>query len=232
MNRINIALVIGSIIFFIFGIILSFISYKADNQKKYLFRNTFPYELNAFPINKRNIYGKICLFISFLSIGIFYCIYQNDMPSEFKTLSAPMLNGVRLVIAIVGVMVLDSIISTIFVPLTSLKYHLIIDYIFFAFCFALTVAMGICNIVVYQQTQSVYYLVFAILTLVISLGLLILIINPKLKDWARLEEKSNEDGTIIYVRPKYFVLAFTEWSFIFAFYISTVIYLFTLLFVK
>ena len=43
------------------------------------------------------------------------------------------------------------------------------------------------------------------------IALLIIMINPKLRDWARLEKQVNGDGTISYRRPKVFILALSEW---------------------
>jgi len=55
----------------------------------------------------------------------------------------------------------------------------------------------------------------------IGLGLIgifamVIMVNPKLANWAKLESSVDESGAIVERRPKYFVLAFSEWLIVFA----------------
>ncbi len=52
---------------------------------------------------------------------------------------------------------------------------------------------------------------FSIALFVLSAFLVFLPLNPKLRDWYRLEATTNKDGSVHYKRPKIFVLAFSEW---------------------
>ncbi len=40
---------------------------------------------------------------------------------------------------------------------------------------------------------------------------LLLIVNPKLRTWYKLEAKTQKDGTVLHQRPHLFVLAWSEW---------------------
>ncbi len=64
---------------------------------------------------------------------------------------------------------------------------------------------------VYRNLRDVFSL---IVTIFLFLGLfasVLLLINPKLKDWAKLEKSVSEDGSVSYCRPKRFVLPYSEW---------------------
>ena len=49
--------------------------------------------------------------------------------------------------------------------------------------------------------------------------------NPKLKNWDRLETVTNEKGEQVVRRPKWFVLAYSEW---FVFFVSILVDILTL----
>ena len=50
---------------------------------------------------------------------------------------------------------------------------------------------------------------------VIALAVAVILVNPRLKTWAKLEKVVDEDGASSLKRPKPFVLAFSEWITIF-----------------
>lgn len=41
---------------------------------------------------------------------------------------------------------------------------------------------------------------------------ILIMVNPKLKDWAQLEQKNDDGAEASYRRPKFFPLAFSEWA--------------------
>ena len=57
--------------------------------------------------------------------------------------------------------------------------------------------------------------VLSIIMFVIALAVAIILVNPRLKTWAKLEKVVDEDGASSLKRPKPFVLAFSEWIVIF-----------------
>ena len=50
----------------------------------------------------------------------------------------------------------------------------------------------------------------------IGIFAMLVMVNPKLSNWAKLESSVDESGAIVERRPKYFVLAFSEWLVVFA----------------
>lgn len=57
--------------------------------------------------------------------------------------------------------------------------------------------------------------VLSIIMFVIALAVAFILVNPRLKTWAKLEKVVSEDGASSLKRPKPFVLAFSEWIVIF-----------------
>ena len=62
-----------------------------------------------------------------------------------------------------------------------------------------------------QAISSSVGLIFAVIFFVLAAATLGVQLNPKLKNWAKLDSKPSEDGTVIVSRPRPFVLAFSEW---------------------
>ena len=77
-------------------------------------------------------------------------------------------------------------------------------------------------------SNGTYYLIFGILSSLLSVLMFVLLFNPKLKDWAHLEAVTNEDE-ISYIRPKFISLAYSEWLSIAVVVISEILFLLSLL---
>ncbi len=54
-------------------------------------------------------------------------------------------------------------------------------------------------------------IVFAVLFALVGLFAMLIMVNPKLANWAKLDSSIDESGAVVEKRPKYFVLAFSEW---------------------
>jgi hypothetical protein len=59
-------------------------------------------------------------------------------------------------------------------------------------------------------------LALAIILFILALFAAFLLLNPGLKKWDKMDKVAKADGTISYVRPKRFVLAYSEWALYFA----------------
>jgi hypothetical protein len=58
--------------------------------------------------------------------------------------------------------------------------------------------------------KELLYIVVGIL-FALALATIVLPLNPKMKHWAELEKVSESDGTLSFRRPRFFILAFSEW---------------------
>lgn len=66
--------------------------------------------------------------------------------------------------------------------------------------------------------------VFMGLFIALALFVLIIAVNPKLKEWTKLEKVKLPDGTVGYDRPQVFVLALSEWVLILTTVVSEILF--------
>ena len=71
-------------------------------------------------------------------------------------------------------------------------------------------------------------LILGIASCVIAIAVLFLIVNPKLKNWAKLEVETDGDQKT-YKRGKVFILAFTEWLILLLSVVGEIIFFLTLI---
>ena len=200
MNSFAFAFLLGQLLFMIAFILFSFINYKSRFKSDYDFRNHFPYELNYESKFKDNLIGNICLIISSTCGLAFYATFNTTY------------NNGYLIFAMIGGMI-NIVLSSIlfFAPLKALRVHLGVAVFNIVLSFLVPIAFAFAASIDYSQTKNVSSLIMVILNSIICLIVFILVMNPKLSRWADLDKKENKDGTVTYARPKYFVLAFTEW---------------------
>lgn len=110
-----------------------------------------------------------------------------------------------------------------YVDMSNEKEHL---SLFFASIIGVLIFSGMCGfyfVAVYRNLYISSLLALAPLLFLISLSSVILILNPKIRDWSKLEKKKNDDGSVSYARPKRFVLPYSEWLLFFLIMLSNVI---------
>lgn len=76
--------------------------------------------------------------------------------------------------------------------------------------------------------RAIIYLICGIIASLLAILVLVLSFNPKLKNWAQLDVRSSEDGSII-SRPKFFSLAYSEWISILIIYLSEILFFISML---
>ena len=184
-------------------ILFSILNYKNRFKMKYDLRNHYPYELNYEGKFSDNLNGNIMLILFSITGILFYTMYNSNFN-----------NGFLLFVLIAGSIYSVVLGSLVFISLKHLRMHLalVLVSIILAFLIPFSNAMACANN--YKTTQEIGALIMAIINALYCLFIFVLMINPRLSHWADLEEKKADDGTIKYVRPKVFILAFIEWSII------------------
>lgn len=119
-----------------------------------------------------------------------------------------------------------------FVSLKFGKTHLIIATIMFAVSFALPGSIALASLHEYQSTKEAYGLVLLIISAVIAIGAFILTMNPKLTLNIKMVSKIDESGEAVLTRPKYIVIAFTEWISFFLLFVDQILLIILLIFIK
>ena len=203
-----------SIIFFGLFLYLSSINYKKRFSNKYNIKNMFPYEFNFESSFKDNLYGNIALIISALTSLLFFVFACRGTT-----------NGAVIFLLISGALASALYPFVAFVNVKYLKLHLAVDIIYFLAVFMTLCSSGIVAFAYYRAWDDLdpVCLTFFIIAMVFALVFFVILLNPRLTTWAKLNEEKQPDGTVIYVRPKYFPLAFTEWLAFFFHFIAIVI---------
>ena len=200
-----IGLFICAILFFVAFFMFSKIHYEHKYKMKYDIRNMFPYEHNIKGGYSDNIVGNIAFVLfGLVSIG-FYVLALNE---GFRSNN-------YFILLIASICHIITSVLLLFIPLNFIKTHLAISLFSMVFSVAHYGALCFVSLSDYQLLLQKGDLVIGIISAIFLLASFILIMNPKLNNKISYIEEKQEDGTIIYKRPKYFVLAFSEWIAIF-----------------
>ena len=195
-----------SLIVFLSFIFLS-VRMKKKEERPFNFRQYFLYE--AFELEKRNanflrVLEIILIVINlFASCALFFMDHDETLISKYYFL------------VIVGVETLLEIVLLFLsiTPLSKEKMHL---FLFFAFGALIAIRNASAGRIFISATKKTldgvgFDLTFAILSFVLAFLALAPLVNPKLSNYVNLVPTTNKDGTVSYERPKYFVMAFSEW---------------------
>ncbi len=209
---------------FLVEIFLGFISIHLGKTKYSPFRN-FPCELVC-DFSKGYLFkiGNIICSVSSLLLIAIVIVYKDEF-GELYVLTL-------LIGAFICLVHLFSI-SLINISVFYVKEHSIISSIYMALSFFISIMTSFyCYYLSYlykmQSTGSNYHLSLGIISTIFSLISLIILFNPKLKNWAKLD-KDTRGQEAIYSRPKYFPLAYSEWGMILISFISGLIFILSLI---
>lgn len=180
-------------------------------KDKYDLRNHFPYELNYELRFKDNLIGNLILIASFL-FGTIYLFTYSKLRFD----------GMLISIIASGTISAILIVFLFLTPLKHLRLHLLETIFLFASNFSFSSLIAIECYRQFKDLNNALVLIGLILSALMALIIFILIMNPRLSKWANLESKTNDDGSSTYIRPKYFVLAYSEWLIIFTYFINLI----------
>ena len=183
-------------------------SLKDDRKRMFSILTDFPYEM--MPKNRKN-YALIFLAGYFLlslltNVSMFINFYDY----------AP---------TITGLLIISAFLSLAY-AFFNLRIHKLTASLekshlgrFFVMGLALILLTSINGIIFINLSRGrkleTLVFVLSIIMFVIALAVAIILVNPRLKTWAKLEKVVDEDGASSLKRPKPFVLAFSEWIVIF-----------------
>ncbi|MDD7316478.1 MAG: hypothetical protein PUG55_03490 [Bacillales bacterium] len=207
MIEFNIVWLISLIVIISFSIIYvlnGIISYKKENKQSYSFLSNFPNEL-SFP---NSIYRKRYLLFTLIYASLFSFVLWDTFPfiSTFGSF--------KILVIFEAIFAIINGISFVLINLIEPKFirqHTLISTIYLASCFGILAMISIFGILLFTTTGRILPLIIGIITTLLSILQILIILNPKLKDWAKLEAFVDENKNINYRRPKIFILALSEW---------------------
>lgn len=195
-------LFISTVLLIVF-ILFSILNYKNRFNRKYDLRNHYPYELNYEGKFNDNLTGNVAVIGNAAFSIAFYCLFNNTYT-----------NGFFIFVLIAGSIYSIILTSLVFISLKNLRIHLVLVLFSIVLSFLIPFANAMACAINFRNTNEVKSLVMTIVNSIYCLFIFALMMNPKLSHWADLKQEHNSDGTIKYVRPKVFILAFIEWSLI------------------
>lgn len=180
--------------------------YSASTRgvEKYSLLNCFPFEMYKAKSDGSKglaIFTGFYLAISAVASYLMIDQYILNMGNNFF---------LSLLVAILHIASLAILLCLLLVPAFYHKQHLLLVSIHFALLagYAFTAGLLLLNT---NVGNSVGVLVMAILLFVISAARLLSMLLPQFSDWAKYPHQENEEGEVVSAKPKFFLLAFSEW---------------------
>ena len=206
-----------------FGVIFTakFLAKPVD-QYKVSFLRMFPFEMAKTAENN----GKFYSFSTYLFSGLCFTPILVLVEGTSKLAN---LNPLSIFIAcLLGLAGLCFVFLNIF-DVTHVKPHLTIFGIFAALTLLTSILVSVRGFVAYDLfmkhgSTELILLITGVLSGVVALFALVIMANPKLKLWAKLDQVDGE-----YVRPKRFPLAYSEWGLLLALFLTEILYFIQLL---
>lgn len=171
--------------------------FRFQQKRKFSFLQEFPYELTTtIPVKMYPIYvGVGGLFsLGYMSMGFFLFPYPS-VAMNLLLLISWALTGMLLFLMFI-------------IDMKEIKVHLLLDTLLFA--------LSVLNYLLLATLMLItpygnYPMPLIIIGYVLALFPLAVALNPKLKSWAKMDEQLDSQMAVVYVRPKAFVLAYSEW---------------------
>lgn len=179
--------------------------FALNKKKGYSFRSYFSYEMfteeKSFPNILLRIIEALAV-LSFLLSGAFGLISEGgDMNLSLYFMA----------FCFLGLVASLSHYFLSFIDLSYAKAHFALFFVEIAALILFSAMNGFYFSSIYRNLGEPSFLLIAILSFLYLLLALLILVNPKMKDWAKLEKKTNEKGETSYIRPKRFVLPYSEW---------------------
>ena len=218
----SVTIAVASLVLFAAGIVFSISNYRRRYQSKYSIKNMFPFEFNYMGHFFDNILGNFLFIFSGLCLLVFYATFKGSRTEGF---------GIFLFVA--GIIVSGLITSLYFVSTKYLKTHIVILTLCFALTFMSIAASALLNLKYYRHDQNITALTGFIYSIVLAVFAFALAMNPKLsfKIQAKVKQTVNDEEAK-YERPKWIVVAFTEWMLILTAYLNQIGVIFFLIATK
>lgn len=203
--EISILMACAAITLFVMAFLLSRLNYERRFSSKFSLKNMFPFEFNYEGKFTDNFIPNVLLSLAFLVLIAFY--------GTFDGLHT---DGIAIFVLISGI--ISSILGYVlfFVPFRHLKTHIALSTFMFVFSFMLTGSTFLLNMFYFRQYENAINLVTMIFSGILALSVLLMVLNPKLSLRIEGREEKLPNGEVIMHRPKWIMIAVTEWVSIFA----------------
>ncbi len=189
-----------AIFLFIITLVFQVNMYRYKQGRKYSFRNELPFELVQGVDNRFLHYHYILIFVITLAQVLFAFNYLEALVHWYEFL-------------LVGSLTLSAITFYLlfFIRVFEVKKHILVVLLQATSVVTSFVAFGFLLQFNIRGNQS---LTFAIICYVIAFLALVSLFNSKLRRWPIMDKVVQQDGSLLILRPRNFLLAIYEWGFI------------------
>lgn len=211
----SLGLSLASMFFFAMFMLFGIKNYmRRFKDISYDIRNTFPYEINYQQKYLDNVFPNVLLTLYLLTSICFFAFFDIKNLNAFTVFM--MVSGITV-----------SIVSffLFFADLRYIRLHLLLMTLLSVAAFATSASIAVYGINIFKNNEDVLSLVIAIIAALLGLFIFGAMMNPKLNFRLDMKKAVGVDGKEVLVRPKYFVMAFTEWLFIFSLFIDQILIL-------
>ena len=204
------------------AIMLFYLSFaKRQDHVPFHYRNCFPYEAFVDREKRQDILARVLQALALLA-GLLPAVFALV---AFKDADLSFTGYLYGFLAISIVSAAAFLLLTI-LPLSHPRSHLLIFFVFMATVIIKKGMAGLSLLQMAEFTSMTIAKVVGIIVLCLIVSEAAVVANPKLKNWDRLETVTNEKGEQVVRRPKWFVLAYSEW---FVFFVGILADLITLI---
>ena len=211
--------VIGIILLLVFSILIYFIFpllFKKIHQRKYSKFQEFPFEM----IHAKTQYLPLGRFIVISSSVVMFL--TSGFFLSCVSLFPSFLGMAMMVVIFSGIASLGFAATWLIRADIHVKTHLFF-FLIFGFGSALLDFSNILALSHFPYEKLALKVTFLSLLILLALMKLVILMNPKLAHWPKLESTMDESGAMSTERPKIFVLAFSEWLLIGLHFISAIL---------
>ncbi len=194
-------LIIGGLVFILLYIfLLIYANHTLRKEERNSILNSFPYLYYQNMPRSARIFLYMILLMGVLFLGVGDCFFFSCRSyTTYQTILSFLFTIECLCLYCSNLL-----------SLTYYKLHLISSILAFFFFAAGCLLTGLITFIGGAAINLYYNLPITIIIGVIGLLCFIALFNPKLTNWAKMQ-KTEEDGKVVYVRPKINYYAFYEW---------------------
>ena len=212
----SLGLSLSSMFFFAMFLFFGIKNYQSRFKDiKYDIRNTFPYEINYQQRYLDNVLPNVLLTLYIITSVGFFAFFDIKNLNAFTIFM--MASGITFTI---------SSFFLFFADLRYIRLHLLLVTLIAVFAFATSASIAVYGFSLFKgNDDNILELVIAIIATLLGLFIFGMMMNPKLNFRLDMKKAITPEGKEVLIRPKYFVMAFSEWMFILSLFIDQILIL-------
>ena len=143
-------------------------------------------------------------------LSLVFIVAGIGVASGFLWMMSTTFTNYNMILFVLGFFMFASLVGVFLFDFRFYKYHFVFFGLSAVFPIIFSVTLGAMYLQ-YRKVNAELGLLFAIVSFVFAIPYILIVMNPKFATWSKLDKVEN-DGAITYVRPKRYVVAYSEWA--------------------